>query len=66
MTIISTATLALVALLVVGCEKAYFATMEKMGYAKRDILSSRVKDARDAQEDAKKEIQSAWNNSARW
>jgi len=59
MTIISTVTLALVALLVVGCEKAYFATMEKMGYAKRDILSSRVKDARDAQEDAKKEIQSA-------
>jgi hypothetical protein len=29
-----------------------------MGYAKRDILSSRVKSARDAQEDAKQEIQS--------
>ena len=40
-----------------SCDKAYLATMEKMGYAKRDILSTRVKSARDAQEDAKKEIQ---------
>ncbi|WP_217490606.1 DUF2959 domain-containing protein [Candidatus Nitrospira nitrificans] len=40
-----------------ACDKAYMATMEKMGYAKRDILSSRVKSARDAQEDAKQEIQ---------
>ncbi len=40
-----------------SCDKAYIATMEKMGYAKRDILSSRVKSARDAQEDAKQEIQ---------
>lgn len=42
-----------------ACDTAYLATMEKIGYAKRDILSSRVKSARDAQEDAKKEIQSA-------
>ena len=41
-----------------SCDKAYLATMEKIGYAKRDILSSRVKSARDAQEDAKQEIQS--------
>jgi hypothetical protein len=40
-----------------SCDKAYLATMGKMGYAKRDILSSRVKSARNAQEDAKKEIQ---------
>lgn len=40
-----------------ACDKAYLATMEKIGYAKRDILSTRVKSARDAQEDAKKEIQ---------
>jgi chromosome segregation ATPase len=33
--------------------------MDKMGYAKRDLLSSRVKSARDAQADAKKDIQSA-------
>lgn len=42
-----------------ACDTAYIATMETMGYAKRDILSSRVKSARNAQEDAKKEIQSA-------
>lgn len=42
-----------------ACDTAYMAAMEKMGYAKRDILSSRVKSARDAQEDAKKEIQRA-------
>ncbi len=41
-----------------SCDKAYIAAMEKMGYAKRDILSSRVKSARDAQEGAKQEIQS--------
>ena len=54
--------LAIIVLLSFGltaCDTAYIATMEKMGYAKRDILSSRVKSARDAQEDAKKEIQSA-------
>ena len=42
-----------------ACDTVYIATMEKVGYAKRDILSSRVKSARDAQEDAKNEIQSA-------
>jgi cell division GTPase FtsZ len=41
-----------------SCDKADIATMEKMGYAKCDILSSRVKSARNAQEDAKQEIQS--------
>jgi hypothetical protein len=42
-----------------GCDRLYLGAMEKMGYAKRDVLSSRVKAARDAQEDAKQEIQSA-------
>ena len=42
-----------------ACDSAYLAAMEKMGYAKRDVLTSRVKSARDAQEDAKKEIQNA-------
>lgn len=41
-----------------ACDTIYMATMDKIGYAKRDILSSRVKSARDAQEDAKKDIQS--------
>ena len=42
-----------------ACDTAYIATMDKLGYAKRDLLSSRVKSARDAQEEAKKEIQNA-------
>ena len=47
------------ALLIAGCDTVYMGAMEKMGYAKRDILSSRVKAARNAQEDVKKEIQTA-------
>lgn len=42
-----------------ACDTVYMATMDKLGYAKRDILSSRVKSARDAQEEAKKDIQNA-------
>lgn len=48
-----------------ACDKAYLATMEKMGYAKRDILNSRVKSARDAQEEAKKDIQSTLDQFGR-
>jgi hypothetical protein len=42
-----------------ACDTLYMGAMEKIGYAKRDILSSRVKAARDAQEEVKQEIQSA-------
>ncbi|MBD0316542.1 MAG: DUF2959 domain-containing protein [Nitrospiraceae bacterium] len=42
-----------------ACDRAYMATMEQLGYPKRDLLSSRVKSARDAQEEAKQDIQSA-------
>jgi hypothetical protein len=49
----------LMGVMLAGCDTLYMGAMEKMGYAKRDILSSRVKAARDAQEDAKQEIQSA-------
>ena len=42
-----------------ACDTAYINAMDKMGYAKRDLLSSRVKSARDAQAEAKKDIQSA-------
>jgi hypothetical protein len=43
-----------------ACDTVYMATMDKMGYAKHDnILSSRAKSVRDAQEEAKKETQSA-------
>jgi len=57
--LIGLATVLSLALGLTACDTAYIATMEKMGYAKRDILSSRVKSARNAQEDAKKEIQNA-------
>lgn len=36
-----------------GCSSAYYGTMEKLGYHKRDILVSRVQEARDDQEKAK-------------
>jgi ElaB/YqjD/DUF883 family membrane-anchored ribosome-binding protein len=50
---------AVAALLLAGCQSAYYAAMEKVGYEKRDILQSRVKSARDAQSEAKKEITDA-------
>lgn len=48
-----------VALLVGGCQSAYYAAAEKVGYAKREILTDRVQSARDAQEEAKEEITDA-------
>ena len=45
--------------LLAGCQSAYYGAMEKLGYEKRDILVSRVDDARDAQQDAKKQFESA-------
>jgi len=45
--------------LLMGCQSAYYATMEKLGYHKRDLLVSRVQAARDTQEDAKEQFQSA-------
>jgi chromosome segregation ATPase len=47
------------AFLLSGCQSAYYAAAEKVGYAKRDILTSRVESARDAQQDAKDEITDA-------
>ena len=43
----------------VGCQKTYYKTMEAFGYHKRDLLVERVEDARDAQEAAKEQFQSA-------
>jgi hypothetical protein len=45
--------------LLLGCESAYYKTMETMGYHKRDIMVDRVQDARDAQEEAKAQFESA-------
>lgn len=39
----------LLSLSLAGCQQAYYATMEKFGVEKREILVDRVKDARDAQ-----------------
>lgn len=42
-----------------GCQSTYYAALEKLGYHKRDLLVTRVKDARDSQEEAKEQFQSA-------
>lgn len=42
----------------VACESAYYNTMEKFGFEKRDILVDRVEDARDSQQEAKEEFTS--------
>lgn len=42
-----------------GCSTVYYGTMEKFGVHKRDILVDRVTDARDAQQDAKKQFANA-------
>lgn len=47
------------ALILTGCQSAYYGAMEKMGIPKREILVDRVDDARDAQADAQEEFKSA-------
>ena len=42
----------------VGCSDTYYKAWEKLGYAKRDILVSRVEKARDEQTDAKQQFTS--------
>ena len=42
-----------------GCQSMYYGAMEKLGYHKRDLLVSDVESARDAQEEAKEQFQSA-------
>ena len=51
--------LLIAALLLSSCSTAYYATMEKLGIPKRDILVSRVEKARDAQTEAKEEFTDA-------
>ncbi|MGI1680034.1 MAG: DUF2959 domain-containing protein [Cellvibrionaceae bacterium] len=50
---------ALLAVAMMGCESAYYNTMENFGVHKRDILVDRVVDARDAQQDAQEQFTSA-------
>jgi hypothetical protein len=42
-----------------GCSKTYYKTMEVFGKEKRDILTSRVRDAQDGQTEAKEQFESA-------
>jgi chromosome segregation ATPase len=42
-----------------SCQSAYYKTMEKLGVEKRDILVSRVEDARNVQEEAKDQFNTA-------
>ena len=51
--------IATVSALLLACSAAYYGTMEKLGYPKRELLVNRVETARDAQQDAKEEFQSA-------
>lgn len=44
---------------VAGCQSVYYGTLEKVGIHKRDIMVERVEAARDAQEEAKQQFQSA-------
>ncbi len=45
--------------LLTGCSSVYYNTMERFGVEKRDILITRVEDARDSQEEAKEQFNSA-------
>jgi hypothetical protein len=42
-----------------GCQTVYYGTMEKFGQHKRDILVDRIENARDSQEEAKVQFNSA-------
>jgi hypothetical protein len=47
------------ALLLASCSSTYYGAMEKMGFAKREILVDRVEKTRDAQNEAKQQFASA-------
>jgi Protein of unknown function (DUF2959) len=51
--------LALFTLTGLSCQTAYYETMEKLGYPKRDLLVRDVEKARDAQQEAKEQFKSA-------
>ena len=51
--------LALAAMLLAGCETAYYSAWEKLGVEKRDILVDRIEDTQQAQQDAQEEFKDA-------
>lgn len=42
-----------------SCNSLYFASMEKLGYAKRDLMVSRIREANETQNEAKKQFANA-------
>lgn len=54
-----TLTLAVMMVWLVGCDGAYYSTMEKFGKHKRDILVDNVGDARDSQQATKEQFKTA-------
>lgn len=46
-------------LVLAGCSSAYYSTMEKFGYAKRELLVERIQETRTAQGEAKEQFASA-------
>lgn len=45
-----------------ACSSVYYATMEKFGYQKRDLLVERVQEARESQAEAKQKIQTTFES----
>ncbi|MCA9290716.1 MAG: DUF2959 family protein, partial [Phycisphaerales bacterium] len=43
----------------VGCREVYYRVLDRVGIEKRDLLVDRVKAARDGQDEARDEFQSA-------
>ena len=54
-----TCAIALFSATTLSCQTAYYETMEKLGYHKRDLLVRDVEKARDAQQEAKEQFKSA-------
>lgn len=52
-------TLLAASLILSGCQTAYYGAMEKVGYHKRDIMVSRVQDAKESQQEAQEQFSSA-------
>lgn len=49
----------LLLILITSCSQAYYGALEKVGIHKRDIMVDRVQEAKQSQEDAKEQFQSA-------
>ncbi|MBY5994115.1 DUF2959 domain-containing protein [Ferrimonas balearica] len=47
------------ALMLTGCQSAYYAAAEQVGYHKREILVDRVEDAQESQQEAQEQFSSA-------